>query len=283
MVNATVERNGTSVDVELLASGSGTPLVSRDIGKPNLDIQQTGSINPRKIDQWSGLEQYTLSGKLTGSNAYSRAITLVDLIKSNSNGNELTLNIGMNEFDTDINVVPAAGQEQAATVEYNPGWRDYVEVDLSLTRVSKILGGADQPASTPTASGSGPIQLTYRGTTIDLDKGVSVQRSVGRPQSVVRRSPSSRNPSYVDKHKTAYDGFELALEITDNTISTVNDIVDMFSTQLKRSSITLDFNGVYGMGEFNVVPTGSGALRTQRVSGEQGTNSIPTIQLRRVL
>ena len=283
MVNATLERNGTSVDVELLANGAGTPLVSRDIGRPNLEIQETGSINPRHVDQWSGLEQYTISGKLTGSNAYSRAITLMDLIKSNSNGNKLSLNIGMSEYDTDINVVPAAGQDAACTVEYNPGWRNYLEVDLSLTRINQIVGSGDQPANTPTASGSGPIQLSYRGTTIDLVEDVTVTRSVGRPQSVVRRVPNADNPNYIDKFKTASDRFELSFEFTENAVSQVNDIVDLFSTKLARSSLTLDFQGLYGLGAFNVVPDGSGALRHTRVSGEEGTGLIPTVALRRVL
>jgi hypothetical protein len=206
----------------------------------------------------------------------------MDLIKSNSNGNTLTLNIGMSEFDTDINVVPAAGQDQALTTVYNPGWRNYVEVDLSLTRVSEIVGGADQSASTPTAMGSGPIQIGNGSTTVNLTEGVEVQRSVGRPQSVVRRSPNDLFPIYVDKHKTAFDGFELSFEITESTVSTVNDLVDLFSQKLGRNSLNLNFQGLFGMGSFNVVPTGSGALRAQRVSGEQGTNNVPTIQLRRV-
>lgn len=283
MTTATVERDGTSVELELLADGSGNPLVSRDHGKPNLNIQETGSINPRHIDMWSGLEQYTISAKLTGSNAYSRAITLTDLLKSNSNGNKLSLNIDMPEFDSDINVVPGAGQEESVSIAYNPGWKNYVEVDLSLTRVNEILGGGDQPANTPTASGSGPIQLTYRGSSVDLTSGVTVERSVGRHQSVVRKAPNSRHPNYVDKYKTAHDGFELSFQISDDTINTVNELVDMFSRQLKRSSLNLNFNGLFGMGNFNVVPEGSGSLRTVRRSGYKETNQIPTIKLRRVL
>jgi hypothetical protein len=283
MVTATIARDGTSVDIELLASGSGTPLVSRDHGKPNLEIQSTGAINPRHIDQWSGLETYNLTGLLTGSTAYTDAITLLDLIKSNSNGKTTTLNIGMSEFDDDINVVPAAGSDTAATVNYNPGWTDYLPVDLTLTRVSEVASGQNQPASTPTATGTGPVQLKYQGTEIDLTDNVTVSRSVGRPQSVVRRVPNDRYPRYRDKYKTAYDAFDLSFRITEATITTVNQIVDMFSQQLGRNSLTLDFNGLYGMGAFNVVPIGSGALRTQRQSGREGMNNVPTIQLRRVL
>jgi hypothetical protein len=188
----------------------------------------------------------------------------------------------MSEFDTDINVVPAAGQDQALSIEYNPGWKNYVIVDLSLTRISEIVGSYNQSASTPTAAGTGPIQLSYNNT-IDLVKDVTVERTVGRPKSVVRKSPNKDDPYYIDKYKTAHDSFELSFEITENTITTVNNIVDMFRTQLARDALTLDFQGLFGMGSFDVVPFGSGALRTQRVSGEQGTNNVPTIQLRRVL
>jgi hypothetical protein len=206
----------------------------------------------------------------------------MDLIKSNSNGNKLTLNIGMSEFDTDINVVPAAGQDESVSIAYNPGWKNYVEVDASLTRVSEVVSGASQSASTPTTSGSGPIQIKKGGTSVDLTNDVTVSRSVGRPQSVVRKVPGDPNPQYIDKHKTAYDAFELSFEITSSTVSTVNNIIDLFSQKLRTESLTLDFQGLFGMGSFSVVPIGSGALRTQRVSGEQGTNNVPTIQLRRV-
>ena len=283
MVQATLERNGTSVTVELLEDSSGQPLVSRDIGKPNLEFQENGELDTRHIDQWSGVLNYTISGKFIDSNAYSDAITLMDLIKSGSDGNNLILNIGMDEYDTDIKVVPAAGKKEAVSVEYNPGWRNYVEADISLTRINELRSGATQPASTPTASGSGPIEISYRGTTIQLTSDVSAQRSVGRHQSVVRRTPDSRHPNYTDKHKTAYDAFELSFDVTDNTVSTVNDIVDIFSRQLKRSSLTLNFNGLFGMGSFDVVPEGSGALRHTRRSGYEGTSLIPTVKLRRVL
>jgi hypothetical protein len=282
MTTATLDRDGTTVEIELLTDSSGTPLVSRDFGKPNLQIQETGSINPRFIDAWSGLEQYTITGKFIDSNAYTDAISLMDLIKSNSDGNQLTLNIDMPEFDSNINVCPSAGQDAAASVSYNPGWKDYIEVDVALTRAETIAGG-DQPATTPTTSGSGPIQITDGSTTVDLEKDITITRSVGRPQSTVRRRPDSIIPNHIDKFKTASDTFELSLEFTENAISKVNDIVSIFNQQLSRSPLTLDFNGVYGMGEFSVIPDGSQALRHTRLSGENQTGSIPTINLKRVI
>lgn len=282
MATATIERDGTSVTIPLLSDSSGTPLCVKSIGKPNLEVQETGSILPRHIDQWSGLAQYTLTGRFH-NNAYSKAITLTDLLKSNSNGDKTLLNIDMPEYDSDIQVAPAAGQDAALTTVYNPGWRDWVEVDLSLTRVSQTQDGGEQPASTPTASGSGPIQLSYQNTTVDLVGDIEVSRSVGRPKSVVRRTPNSKYPLHIDKYKTASDVFELSFEFTQNTVSNVNDIVTMFNQQLGRNSLTLDFNGLYGMGAFNVIPDGSEAVRANRRAGYKEDGLIPTVNLRRVI
>lgn len=280
MAEATLSRGSTSVTLPLIETG-GSPVCSVDFGKPNLEIQNSGLLSPRHIDQWSGLEQYTLLGRFTDSSAYSDAITLMDLIKSHSGGTPLLLNINMPEFDTDIEVAPAAGQEEAVSIAYNPGRRNHVEVDLGLTRVDSTVGDGTQNASTPTASGTGPIQLSYAGTTIDLSKDVVVERAVGRPNSTVRRAPST-HPRYIDKRKAAYDAFELSLQFTESTVSKVTQLADMFNEQLGRRPMELSFNGLYGMGTFDVVPQGSGALRHSRVSGEQGTAMIPTISLRRV-
>jgi len=276
MATATLDRDGTTVQIPLVTDSSGSPVVSRDYGKPNQEIQPTGSINPRFSDFWSGLQQYTLSGIFKSDTAYSDAIALLDLIKSNSNGNQLTLNIDMPEFDTDIPVVPAAGQETACSVEYNPGWRNYVPVELSLTRAVTESGG-NQPATTPTTSGSGPIQISDGSTTVDLVNDVTVSRSVGRPQSTVRKAPDGITPNHYDKFKTAYDGFELSFEVVENATTQITDIVNIFNQQLGRSPLTLDFQGLF------VIPEGSQALRHTRLSGEQGTGSVPTINLRRVL
>lgn len=282
MATATLSRGNNSISIPLVAPG-GNPLVSIDHGKPNLEIQPNGELDPRHMDNYSGLESYTILGRFTSSSAYQKAIDLADLIKSNSNGNELLLNVDMPEFDTDIKVAPAAGQEEALSIAYNPGQRDNVEVDLGLTRISETRSGHDQPASTPTATGSGPIQLTDGRTTVDLTAGITVERAVGRPKSVVRKHPSNQFPYHIDKHKMAYDSFELSFDVVQNTTTTVNKLAGMFNSKLRRNSLTLDFNGLYGLGAFNVVPQGSGALRHSRISGEQGTSLVPTVRLRRVI
>ncbi|AHG00976.1 hypothetical protein HALLA_12145 [Halostagnicola larsenii XH-48] len=90
---ATLERDGTTLELPLLAEGGGAPLVGQDIGKPESGPSNKGSINPRWQDQWSRSEGYTLSVRYTESDAYSRAIELADLLKSHSDGEDLLLNI----------------------------------------------------------------------------------------------------------------------------------------------------------------------------------------------
>lgn len=280
MVNVTLSRGGTSVDIELLESG-GTPLISKDVGKPNQQIWDVGSINPQFRDVWSTNNQYTIVGRLTGSSAYSDAHTLADLIKSNANGTLLDLSIPLNDFDDTIKVAPAAGQDESVALAFNPGWKDYVEVDLALTRVDELLGSYQQDASTPTTSGSGPIQITDGSTTVDLVQDVTIQRGVGRPNATVRRRQRDY-PAFTDTKKTAYDGFELAFEFTDNAVSNINDLTSIFDQQLGTSPLTLDFQGVFGLGSFSVVPEGAQAMRHTRPAGEQATTLVPTVNLRRV-
>lgn len=281
-MKATLSRGTTSVELPLVEDGSGNPIAIRGVGKPNLRINDTGSINPRHTDQWSGLDQYTLVGRFIGTNAYQDALTLADLAKTNGAGTPLTLNIDSPEFDTDITVVPGAGQQGAITLAYEPGTKNVVIADVSLTRVSDVQGSIEQDATTPTASGNGPIQLSRGNTTVDLELDVTVDRSIGRPNDTTKRNVDT-DPYYISKAKSAYDEFELSVTYTSNTISTINDLVDIFRPQLGRESLTLDFNGLYGMGAMSVVPTGSEAIRFVRSSGTNGISIIPKITLRRVL
>jgi len=281
-MKATLSRNGTSVDLPLVEDSSGAPVAIRGVGKPNLEIRDTGSVNPRFSDQWSGLDQYTLVGRFYGQDAHSDALTLADLAKTNDPDNPLLLNIDSPEFDSDITVVPGAGQQGAVTLAYEPGVKNVVIADVSLTRVSDIQGSIQQQATTPTASGSGPIQISRGSTTVDLELDVTVDRSIGRPNDTTKRNVDA-DPYYIAKAKSAYDEFELSVTYTQDTISTINDLVDIFRPQLGRDSLTLDFNGLYGMGAMNVAPVGSEAIRFVRNSGTSGVSIVPKITLRRVI
>jgi len=278
---ATLSRLNTTVTIPLVSDTSGTPVVVRGLGKPALSIKNTGSLDPRFVDQFSGLEQYTLSGRFVGQSAHQDAIQLADVVKSNAAGDPIILNIDSDEFDTNITVAPGAGQQGALKLTYEPGTKNVVGVDLALTRVGQTAGEDTQIASTPTASGAGPIELSRDGTTVELSKDIAVERSVGRPSSVTRQSVDL-HPTYLDKAKSAYDVFELRAQFTQNAVSTINDLVDMLQPKLDRTGVILNFNGLYGMGEMNVVPIGSEAIRFTRNAGQRGISVTPKISLRRI-
>lgn len=281
-MDATLSRGSTTINIPLLGE-SQDPLVNVDFGKPEIQIQQTGAAEPRAMDQWSGVEQINLLGKYTTSSAYQNAIDLAQLVKEYSGGDPLILNIPMAEFDTDMKVAPAAGQDQSLSMAYPAGYKNRVDLDLSLTRIKSTFADGTQEVTTPTATGTGPIQFTNGSATVDITSNVEVSRSVGRPNSSVDRSKGTY-PNYFDKRKAAYDAFELSFEFVDNATGTITSLVnDIFKPKSGRSGITLDFNGLYGLGAFSVIPDGGSAIRYQRISGEQGISQIPTVTVRRIL
>lgn len=283
MTDATLERGGTTITLPLTADSGGTPLVSHDVGKPEAGISGgKGVLDPRWSDRWSRTETYTLIGQFTSASAYDDAIALADLIKSHSGGDPITLNIGMPEFDTDISVVPPAAQGRALELAYDPGGTDMVGVELTLVRIEYVTASSTtQTASTPTGSGSGPVQLTDGSTTVSFEADIVVDRTIGRPNSVIRRTTKTYH-RYSDKLKNALDEFELGVEFTTSAQSQIADLKSLVRPARGRSALTLDFQGEYGLGSFDVVPTGSGALRTVRPAGEEGTVIVPSLTLRKV-
>lgn len=285
-MDAVINRNDTSVNLPLIREG-GTPVLSVDWGKPSAKTRDNGgTIDPRAQDNWSGLANYNLMGMFTSSNAYSNAITLADLMKSHSGGTSLTLNVPLGEVDDNISCMPSAGQDSALTLTYNPGQRNMVYVEASLTRIRNLFASGNQDANTPTESSSdpGPIQVTANGTTVDITTDVTVTRTVGRPNSVVRRVPRADFPNYFDKRKVAHDSIELGFQFAgDNYISNITDLADnIFKQRLGRDGMTLDFNGLYGMGSFDVLPIGSAPFRHARRAGHQGQSVVPTFEFRRI-
>lgn len=287
MVDATLSRNGTTVTLPLVDQGSGVPLVSRGTGHPHLDIRNTGAADPYFQDRFSTIESYSLVGRYHDSNAYADAIELADMIKNIGNGSPITLNIPLDEYDDDIKVVPAAEQESAATLTYDPG-NPWVTVDLNLTRISAYQGdnnfddSSDFISNTPTAAGTGPIQLSDGTNTVDLVNDIAVERTVGRPNDTISRRTDKQYPQYISRVKTAYDGFSISFDITDSNVATVRELNTMVGQKLKSTPLTLDFNGVYGMGAFDVVPPGSESARDVSPSGYEGVSLVPTLNLRRV-
>jgi len=296
-MQATITHNGLSQSVTFpVMQESGTPLFSVDIGKPELSTYESGELNPRFNDSRSGLENYTITAQLRGSSAYSDAITLANIIKSRTgNGEELTVSLSGTDIPSAYptsatTVAPAAEQERALELTYAPGRRNVVDVELSLTRVNSVRGNANQAATTPTSAGyddgtgtivQGPTQLTDGTTTVAMDKDIAITRTVGRPNSTIRSS-TSQHPNYIDHRKTAYDAFDIEFQLTDNAQTKVVNLArNLIQPQLGVSPLTLDFQGLFGMGGFDVIPSGSQSLRYQRIAGQKSIENTPTLSLRR--
>ena len=279
---ATLSKGSTSVDIPLLEE-SGTPLVSSDLGKPEAELPRAGgSLFPRSLDNWSGVQNITLQGRFTGANAYDNATTLVDLIESDLANDTLTIDIDVPEYESDILVAPSAGSDQAVTVDYQPGRKNDVAVTLNLTRVGRVQGTGDRTATTPTATGTGPIELRALGNTVEIQTDVSISRSAGRPNDVVRRQPNAEFPYYINKQKAISEVISLEFLLHNNPIQDLQNIGEIFREQLGRESITLDFNGIYGLGEFSVLPVGSAPFRQARRAAYEGMSVVPTFDFERV-
>lgn len=277
-MNVTLSRGSTSVDIPLVEE-SGEQLITKSLGLPNLRVAESGGTNfPRTQDNWSGLQNYSLVGRLFD---YSKAHALADLIASADPEAPLELTPNLPEFDTTIEVAPSAGSDQALGLTFPPGKRDNVGVSIELTRVNTANGNV-QTITTPTASGSGPITITANGTTVTVPTtALDVERSIGRPNDVVRRSRGS-NPNYIAKKKPVSETLSLSFQDIAGSTAFFTDLTNaVFESTLGRNPIHINFNGVYGFGEFAVMPTGSAPFRHLRQAGDKAIFS-PSLEFTRV-
>jgi hypothetical protein len=281
----TLRRDGTSVDIDLLSDSGGTPLITRSVGKPEQTLtDRSGSLNPRSQDFRAGLETVTLVGRFVSDTAYADARALAGLVKEQQGGTALTLAVPHGEFPDSMSVVPASGQEEAVSMSFLPGTVTDVQVEASFTRIDSARGTASRESDIPTSAGSGPVQLTDGTNSVAFETGVEIEWSLGQPNCVVRSATTRPLPYVVQKNKAAYEAFSINWEHTSDAVSNINTIVDdLVSPQLGRDTITLDFQGEFGLGSFDVVPVGGSALRHQRVAGEAGVTNVPSLSLRRVL
>jgi len=159
-----------------------------------------------------------------------------------------------------------------------------VDVNLSLTRVGEANAAQEQQASTPTATGTGPVQVTAGGTTVDLPTAdFSLERTVGRPNDVVRRQPSTSDPRYVAKAKVTSDVFTFSFETIRDIPETLNAITDsIFRSRLGRTGVSVNFNGMLGLGEIQAIPVGSSPFRQVHQAGK-GWVTSPVLEFRRIL
>jgi hypothetical protein len=280
MVSVTISRGNTSIDIPLLEL-SGTPLFSTDFGKPFATIHEnSGSVNPRVQDRWSAQINHTIVGRFI-TNANQKAIELAELIKSDPAGNTLELSTPFSDYPEPMKVAPQAANASALSIDYPRGFTDYATIQLQLTQISTSINDASRAVNTPTASGTGPIELIANGNTVTLDTDVSVSRSVGRPNDSMTKSLSDLG-RYIYKNKVTADRFSLSFQITDNIQTKLSTITNqIFRTPLGRSGILLNFNGAFGLGEFRTFPEGSAPIRYQRRAGHgEGQINLPTVDLR---
>ena len=279
---------GTSLTFPIMQE-SDKPVFSVDYGKPNLNVYEHGELHPRIQESRSRLEQYRIVSQLIGDSAYNDAIVLADMILSRTggDGNELVLSVSGNNlpevYPTDEQIVsPAAEQASALKLTYSPGRKNVVDVELTLTAIENVRGDANQEAVTPFATGDGPVTLSRDNASIDLTGDLAITRAVGRPNSNIRTTTRPL-PSYTDRRKSVSDTFDLDMELfVDGPERATTLARDIVRPILGKDSLTLDFNGLFNMGAFNVVPDGSQALRLSRVAGRADIDDVSTLKLKRV-
>jgi len=278
-MTVTVTQGATSVDIELVDVAN-TPLFVSDIGKPNQIIHDgMGTIDPRVTSEWSAMQNYNLVGKLFD---YDKAIDLADMMKSIFKDEDKLLEPNLPEHPDVIKVAGQAGNSQALSLQYEPGYKDYVNVEAAFTRYGTKAGDhPDAFFNSPRDSGSGPVQIKVAGKTVDFGTDLAVSRQVGRPNDVLRGNPSDTFPRFIGKQKSAVDRFSLSFQKVSEGVDAVNTLTkEVFEIDLGRNGITLDFNGLFRLGAFTVVPEGSAAFRQTRRAGENDVIMVPTLDFR---
>jgi len=278
-MNVTFNQGASSVSLPLIDEGN-TPLFISDFGKPNQTIREgMGTIDPRVTDEWSSLRNFNMVGKLFD---YDEAIDLADMFKSIFKDVDMTIQPNLPEYEDEIKAFAQAGNGQALSLQYDPGYKDYIQVEASVTQYGEKLGEhPDAVYNSPRQTGNGPVQLKVAGKTIDLGTDLTVTRTIGRPSDVFRGRPGTAYPVFVGKAKSATDRFSIGFQKLSDGVDAMNTITkEVFEVPLGRNGIGLDFNGIFRLGEFTVVPEGSASFRQTRRAGENEVIIVPTLDLR---
>jgi hypothetical protein len=278
-MNVTFNQGASSVSLPLIDEGN-TPLFISDFGKPNQTIREgMGTIDPRVTDEWSSLRNFNMVGKMFD---YDDAIDLADMFKSIFKDVDMTIQPNLPEYEDEIKAFAQAGNGQALSLQYDPGYKDYIQVEASVTQYGEKLGEhPDAFYNTPRKTGNGPVQLKVAGKTIDLGTDLTVTRTIGRPSDVFRGRPGTAYPVFVGKAKSATDRFSIGFQKLSDGVDAMNTITkEVFEVPLGRNGIGLDFNGIFRLGEFTVVPEGSASFRQTRRAGENEVIIVPTLDLR---
>lgn len=280
---ATLTRNGTSVDLDLIGEGRDLVL-ARDVGKPTSQTHTTGAENPRYQDYQNAQDTFVLTAFLVGSGAYSDAKTLAEDIIKPRLSSALTLDLSALPSRSTYSVVPAPNS--ACTLSYVPGTVNIVGVQLSLPVVDRVQGGTQTAAgSSSPASGSG-VRLTRSddGTSITLSRDLTLTRTVSRP-SLELNPTNSELPIAIDQNEPAQDNWELSGDLVSSSANSDANTFeeDLIRPRLGDATIELEFLGnQWNLDKYTTAPTESRAIRTSLSAGQKGVMSVPTIQLQTV-
>ncbi|MDX1746343.1 MAG: hypothetical protein R3324_10430, partial [Halobacteriales archaeon] len=231
--------------------------VARDVGKPEGSLYRTGGDAPRFTDNRAGLELFTVVGQLTGSGAYADARTLAeDIVRPHSGGTNATLDlsdvVGLGIYDV------AFIGEAPVRLGYERGQGEWVSVQLTAARVDNTIGGSTLGDAGSAGSGSGPVTLARgSGSALTLADNLEMERAVGRPATQLRYDADSL-PYAVDRLRAYSDVFTLSGLWRTSAGATQATLVDaILKPRLGYGTLTLDFNGMYGLGSYSVAPVGS--------------------------
>lgn len=283
MADAILSRGNTSVSVPLL-SPSRSIAVARDVGKPTLSEYTVGRQDPRARDNLNAADQFTVQGILTDGTAYADAKTLAeDLIKPRAtSGTPLQLDLSALPSRGTYDVAPVS--DSACTLTYQPGRRDMVGVQLSLSVVAQTFGGSQSGGGTasPDAGDGVKLERSSANASVTLAPDLRVERTIGRPDGKLQQRPADL-PTYIDQNTPATDVFELTGQFGDaNAESDATTLEEnIVRTRLGDETLTLHFlDNLYGLDAYDVIPNGSGAVRTVFRTTETGIVRVPTLNLK---
>lgn len=278
MTSVTVSRGSRSVTFDVYGTG-GSLMVARDTGKPEASLYKTSASTPRFADHRAPMEAYTVVGQLVGSGAYEDARVLAeDIVRPASGGTSATLDLS-NISGLDSETVGFLGPRSVA-LGYPAGQGEWVSLQLQAVVVDNTIGGTSMGDTGSSGSGSGPVKLDRDGTSITLKKDLDVERKVGRPENTLRHDASD-NPYLVDKPRAYSDEFGLRGVWTTNASSEQNTLIeDIVKPPLGYGTLTLDFQGLLGLGSYTVAPVGSKSTRVTWSAGEEGTVRVDGLKLK---
>lgn len=277
---ATLTHGAESVTFDLLDE-AGNLAVARDVRKGELKIYTTGEEDAHAEDNFSAGNSFTLVGILSGSNAYADAKTLAENIIKPRPAAALSLDLtdmpGMGTYD----VVPVG--ESACQIMYDPGERNLVRLQITLTNVRSLAGGTQDAQTYPSPDAGSGVKIERNGTSVTLHDGLQLTRTVGRPNVNVQASSSDSNPKGFDMNKPATDVFEFSGMLKGSnpgtTAATLEE--DIIRDPLGDRALTLHFlDNLYSLDAYPVMPVGGQALRTVRSTAEKDMVGIPALRLR---